>query len=59
MSCRVSHIPHARSGGIAPVIVGMIAVLTATAVRERNDPRAGTTSVMARESISNGDISQW
>jgi hypothetical protein len=48
MRRREAHIPHARSGGIAPVIGRSIVVLTATALRDRSDPRAGTPSFMKR-----------
>src|SRR5246127_1352337 len=43
---RDSQIPHARSGGISPLIGRNVYVLTAAAPRERSDPRAGTPSVM-------------
>ncbi|BBC67056.1 hypothetical protein NJB1907f44_22280 [Mycobacterium marinum] len=46
MSWRVIQIPQARSGGIAAVMGGIIIELTATAVRDRNDPRTGTMSVI-------------
>jgi hypothetical protein len=45
---RDSQIPHARSGGISPLIGRNVNVLTAAAPRERSDPRAGTSSVMKR-----------
>jgi hypothetical protein len=48
MSWRDSHIPHARSGGISPLIGRNVYVLTAAAPRDRNEPRAGTPSVMQR-----------
>jgi hypothetical protein len=48
MIWRDSQIPHARSGGISPLIGRNVYVLTAAAPRERNDPRPGTPSVMKR-----------
>ena len=45
---RDSHMPHARSGGINPLIGRNVYALTAAAPRERSDPRAGTPSVMQR-----------
>ena len=45
---RDSQIPHARSGGISPLIGRNVYVLTAAAPRERSDPRAGTLSVIER-----------
>ena len=48
MSWRDSQIPHARSGGIIPLIGRNVYVLIAAAPRERSDPRAGTPSVMQR-----------
>jgi hypothetical protein len=48
MIWRESQMPHARSGGISPLIGRNVYVLTAAAPRERSDPRAGTPSVMER-----------
>src|ERR1700753_1119799 len=48
MIWRDSHNPHARSGGITLVIGRSVYALTAAAPRDRNDPRAGTPSVMQR-----------
>ena len=45
---RDSHIPHARSGGISPLIGRNVYLVTAAAPRDRNEPRAGTPSVMQR-----------
>src|SRR6185312_2565472 len=46
MIWRDSHSPHARSGGITLVIGRSVYALTAAAPRDRNEPRAGTPSVM-------------
>ena len=59
MIWRESHTPHARSGGISPVIGRSVYAQTAAAPRDRSDPRAGTPSVHGTQSIPNGDISQW
>jgi hypothetical protein len=48
MIWRDSHSPHAWSGGITLVIGRNVYALTAAAPRDRNDPRAGTPSVMQR-----------
>jgi hypothetical protein len=48
MIWRDSQMPHARSGGITPLTGRNVYALTAAAPRERNEPRAGTTSVMHR-----------
>jgi hypothetical protein len=45
---RDSHIPHARSGGISPLIGRNVYLVTVAAPRDRNEPRAGTPSVMQR-----------
>src|ERR1700722_9525850 len=48
MSLRDSQMPHARSGGISPLTGRNVYLVTAAAPRERNEPRAGTPSVMQR-----------
>jgi hypothetical protein len=48
MSRRDSQMPHPRSGGISPLIGRNVCLVTAAAQRERNDPLAGTPSVMQR-----------
>jgi hypothetical protein len=47
-SRRDSHMPHARSGGISPLIGLNVYRVIAAAPRDRNEPRAGTPSVMQR-----------
>ncbi|COW29100.1 Uncharacterised protein [Mycobacterium tuberculosis] len=49
---REAHIPHGPSGGIAPVMGRNTIELTATAPRDRSDPRAGTPSVMQRSQFN-------
>jgi hypothetical protein len=48
MSRRDSQMPHARSGGISPLTGRNVCLVTAAAPRDRNEPRAGTPSVMQR-----------
>jgi hypothetical protein len=47
-SRRDSHMPHARSGGISPLIGRNVYLVIVAAPRDRNEPRAGTPSVMQR-----------
>src|ERR1700739_2038616 len=61
MMRRESHIPHARSGGISPLIGRNVYLVTVAAPRDRNEPRAGTPSVMQRsqqqmETLINGSF---